>query len=69
MGSWMKDFASGREEVLPVFDRSADHERAVTMGKIADILYGRGEFDEALRIRGMKSYRSISVWGTCIPMR
>ena len=40
-----------REEELPVFDRLGEvRERAVTMGKIADILVTRGELDEALRI-------------------
>jgi hypothetical protein len=41
-----------REEQLPVYDRLCDvRERAVTMGKIADILFSRGDLDEALRIR------------------
>ena len=41
-----------REEQLPVYDRLGDvRSRAVTMGKIADILQARGELDEALRIR------------------
>ncbi len=38
--------------MLPVFERLGDvRSRAVTMGQIADILQGRGETDEALRIR------------------
>jgi hypothetical protein len=41
-----------REEQLPVFDRLGDvRERAVTLGKVADVLEARGELDEALRIR------------------
>ena len=41
-----------REEELPVYERLGDvRERAVTLGKIADILQARGELDEALRIR------------------
>ena len=40
------------EEELPVYERLGDVRlRAVTKGKIADILQGRGELDEALRIR------------------
>jgi hypothetical protein len=40
-----------REESLPVYDRLGCCSKAVTMGKIADILQARGELDEALRIR------------------
>jgi hypothetical protein len=41
-----------REDVLPVYERLGDvREKALTMGKIADILQARGELDEALRIR------------------
>ena len=41
-----------REEELPVYERLGDvRSRAVTMGKIADVLQARGEIDEALRIR------------------
>ena len=37
---------------MPVYEKIGDvRERAVTMGKIADILQSRGELDEALRIR------------------
>jgi hypothetical protein len=44
--------AKGREEELPVYQKlGAIRERAVTMGKIADILAARGQLDEALRIR------------------
>ncbi|MFO1118684.1 MAG: hypothetical protein U1E38_00620 [Rhodospirillales bacterium] len=40
------------EEELPVYERLGDvRERAVTMGKIADILQARGQLDDALRIR------------------
>ncbi len=40
-----------REEELPVYERLGDvRSRAVTMGKIADILAQRGETEEALRI-------------------
>ncbi|MBL8540129.1 MAG: tetratricopeptide repeat protein, partial [Betaproteobacteria bacterium] len=40
------------EEQLPVYERLGDvREKAVTMGKIADILHDRGQLDEALRIR------------------
>jgi tetratricopeptide (TPR) repeat protein len=40
------------DEQLPVYERLGDvRERAVTMGRIADILYRRGDLDEALRIR------------------
>ncbi|MDS4060138.1 MAG: tetratricopeptide repeat protein, partial [Candidatus Contendobacter sp.] len=39
-------------EELPVYERLGDvRERAVTLGKIADVLQARGELDEALRIR------------------
>lgn len=38
-------------EALVIFERTGDvRSRAVTMGKIADILHARGELDEALRI-------------------
>ncbi len=41
-----------REEQLPVYERLGDVRlKAVTMGRIADILQQRGEMDEALRIR------------------
>ncbi|MCP6014502.1 hypothetical protein NL362_28520, partial [Klebsiella pneumoniae] len=41
-----------RNELLPVFGRLGDmRERAVVLGRIADILQVRGELDEALRIR------------------
>ena len=40
-----------REEELPVYERLGDvRARAVTLGKIADILQARGQLDEALRI-------------------
>ena len=41
-----------REEELPVYEKLGDvRARAVTMGKIADVLQARGDLDEALRIR------------------
>ena len=41
-----------QETVLPLFESLGDvRSRAVTMGKIADILQARGQLDEALRIR------------------
>ena len=41
-----------KEEALPVYERlGAVREKAITMGKIADILQARGQLDEALRIR------------------
>ncbi len=41
-----------KDEELPAYERLGDvRSRAVTMGKIADILEARGELDEALRIR------------------
>jgi tetratricopeptide (TPR) repeat protein len=41
-----------RKEELPVYERLGDvRSRAVTMGKIADILQARGQLDEALKIR------------------
>ncbi len=41
-----------REEELPVYERLGDvRSKAVTQGKIADVLQARGELDEALRIR------------------
>jgi len=47
-----EDLRIRREEELPVYERLGDvRARAVTMGKIADILQSRGELDEALRIR------------------
>ncbi|WPB77415.1 hypothetical protein KYC5002_51605 [Archangium violaceum] len=37
---------------MPVYERLGDvRSRAVTMGKVADILKARGEMEEALRIR------------------
>jgi tetratricopeptide (TPR) repeat protein len=40
-----------REEELPVFERLGDvRSRAITLGKIADILQARGQFDDSLRI-------------------
>ena len=37
---------------MPVYERLGDvREKAVTMGKVADILQARGQLDEALRIR------------------
>jgi esterase/lipase superfamily enzyme len=40
------------EEELPVYERLGDvRSRALTMGKIADILQARGQLDEALRYR------------------
>ena len=40
-----------QQEQLPVFERLGDtRERAVALGKIADILAQRGQLDEALRI-------------------
>ena len=40
------------KDAVVLFGEACDeHSRAVTMGKIADILEGRGETDEALRIR------------------
>ncbi len=40
-----------REEELPVYERLGDvRSKAVTMGKIADILHQRGQTDEALRL-------------------
>jgi tetratricopeptide (TPR) repeat protein len=40
------------EEELPVYERLGDvFERAVTMGKIADVLKARGQLGEALKIR------------------
>jgi hypothetical protein len=48
-----------RDECLPVYERLGDvRERAVTMGSIADILQGRGDLDEALRIER----------GECLPV-
>ena len=39
-------------EAADIFNKEGDvRERAVTMGQIADVLYQRGELDEALRIR------------------
>ena len=41
-----------RDELLPLLERLGDApNRAVAMGKIADVLQSRGEHDEALRIR------------------
>jgi hypothetical protein len=49
-----------RKEELPVYERLGEvRSRAVTMGKIADILFSRGDLDEALRIR------CTSVWARC----
>ncbi|MEZ5356266.1 MAG: tetratricopeptide repeat protein [Bryobacteraceae bacterium] len=40
------------EDELPVYEKLGDvRERAVTLGKIADIRMARGDLDEALRIR------------------
>jgi len=41
-----------REEELPVFEKLGDVlNRAITLGKVADIHEARGQLDEALRIR------------------
>lgn len=41
-----------QHDELPVYERLGDvREKAVTMGKIADILEVRGDLDQALRIR------------------
>ncbi len=41
-----------RDECIPVYERLNDmHQKAVMMGRIADILEQRGQTDEALRIR------------------
>ena len=59
-----------QEEELPVYERLGDvRSKAVTMGKIADILQARGQLDEALRIRRRKSCRSTSAWATCARRR
>ncbi len=43
------------EEQLPVYERLGDvRARAVTMGKIADILQARGQLDEALKIHNQE---------------
>jgi tetratricopeptide (TPR) repeat protein len=40
-----------KKNILPVYERLGDvRSKAVTMGKIADILQARGQLDEALRI-------------------
>jgi hypothetical protein len=36
------------------------------MGRIADILYSRGDLDEALRIRREEELRSTTAWATCV---
>jgi tetratricopeptide (TPR) repeat protein len=47
-----KPCASGARKELPVYERLGDvRARAVTLGKVADILAARGDLDEALRIR------------------
>ncbi len=52
VGDYDAALAHWREVALPVFERLGDvGERAITMGKIADILRDRGQLDEALRIR------------------
>ena len=50
----------------PVYERLGDaRSRAVTWGKVADILFLRGELDEALRIRRSRSCPSTS--GSAMP--
>jgi len=51
-GRWEEALRILTEDLLPVFERLGDvRSRAVTQGKIADILKARGELEEALRIR------------------
>ncbi len=51
----MRDYGAAEtylNQALPAFERLGDvRERAVTLGKIADVLQARGQLDEALRIR------------------
>ena len=52
LGEWDKALHIRTEEQLPVYERLGDvRSKAVTKGKIADILQARGQIDEALRIR------------------
>ena len=52
LGEWNKALSIRTEEQLPVYERLGDERsKAVTQGKIADILQARGKLDEALRIR------------------
>ena len=52
MGNLDEALRIRREEELPVYERLGDvRAKAVTMGKIADVLEQRGQTDEALRIR------------------
>ena len=51
---------------MPVYERLGDlRSRAVTLGKIADVLAGRGELEEALCISARKCCLSTSGWATC----
>lgn len=52
LGDYAAALAHWQQVVLPFFQRiGAEHEAAVTKGKIADILEARGQLDEALLIR------------------
>jgi phosphopentomutase len=55
-----------QEELLPVFERLGDvRSKAVTMGKIADILQARGQLDEALRIRQEEELPVLNALAMC----
>jgi tetratricopeptide (TPR) repeat protein len=48
---WDEAFRIYREEVIPIYERLGDtRDLAVATGKLANILQGRGEFDEALQM-------------------
>ncbi|WP_143393682.1 hypothetical protein [Fimbriiglobus ruber] len=52
MGNSTEALRIRREEELPVYEQLGDvREKAIAMGKIADILHARGQLDDALRIR------------------
>jgi len=51
LGEWDKALHIRTEEQLPVYERLGDvRQKAITLGKIADIMRARGLLDEALRI-------------------
>ncbi|MCX7113071.1 MAG: tetratricopeptide repeat protein [Proteobacteria bacterium] len=52
LGEWDKALSIRIKEQLPVYERLGDvRQKAITLGKIADIMRERGLLDEALRIR------------------
>jgi tetratricopeptide (TPR) repeat protein len=52
LGEWNQALRIRKEQELPVYERLGDvRSKAITLGRIADILQARGKLNEALRIR------------------